>query len=87
MRAAAELAGLEEGDYGKKLIEIKLSPTEQLVLDFLALSQSMGIDLGSLATRPSALESFANRLQELLAGLSQFNDPKGVYSHCFCEID
>jgi len=86
VRAAAELAGLEEGDYGKKLIEIKLSPTERLVLDFLALSQSMGIDVGSLVTGPSALESFAGRLQKLLAGLTQFNDPKGVYSHCFCEI-
>jgi len=31
IRAAAELAGLDEGDYGQKLIETKLSPTEQMV--------------------------------------------------------
>jgi len=87
IRAAAELAGLTEGDYGHKLIETKLSPTEQMVLDFLSLSQRTGFDVATLVTAPSALETFAGRLQELLAGLSLFNDPKGVYSHCFCEID
>lgn len=87
VRAAAELAGLGEGEYGQKLIETALSPTEQMVLDFLALSQSIGFDVNTLVTGPSALESFASRLQELLAGLADFNDPKGIYSHCFCEID
>jgi len=87
IRAAAELAGLEEGDYGQKLIETKLTPTEQMVLEFFALTTRTGFDFASLANGPSALESFASRLEALLAGLSQFNDPKGVYSHCFCEID
>jgi protease-4 len=87
IRAAAELAGLDEGDYGQKLIETKLSPTEQIVLEFFALTERTGFDAGALVTGPSALESFANRLEALLSGLSQFNDPKGVYAHCFCEID
>ena len=87
IRIAAELAELEEGSYGKKLIETKLSATEQMVLDFLAISNGMGIELDSLVKGPGALESFANSLQKMLAGLSQFNDPKGVYSHCFCEIN
>jgi len=87
IRAAAELAGLDEGDYGQKLIETKLSPTEQMVLEFFALTERTGFDAGAFVTGPSALESFANRLEALLSGLSQFNDPKGVYAHCFCEID
>jgi protease-4 len=87
IRAAAQLAGLDEGDYGQKLIETKLSPTEQMVLEFLALTERTGFDAGALVTGPSALESFANRLEALLSGLSQFNDPKGVYAHCFCELD
>ncbi len=85
--AAADLASLAEGDYGQKFIETRMSPTEQMVLDFFALSKRAGVDISSLTRGPGALESFANRLQELLAGLSQFNDPKGVYSHCFCEIE
>jgi protease-4 len=87
IRVAAELAGLEDDAYGQKLIEIDLSPTEQMILDFLAVSKSGGLDMAALLRGPSALESFANKLQQVLAGLSQFNDPKGVYSHCFCEID
>lgn len=87
IRAAAQLAGLEEGDYGQKLIETQLTPTEQMVLEFFALTTRTGFDVEALVNGPSALESFASRLEALLAGLSQFNDPKGVYSHCFCEID
>jgi protease IV len=87
IRAAAQLAGLEEGEYGQKLIETKLSPTEQIILEFFALTERSGFDVGVLVNRPSALESFANRLEALLSGLSQFNDPKGVYAHCFCELD
>ncbi len=87
VRLAAELAGLEEGEYGQKLIEVSLSPTQQLVMDFLAVAKNTGFDVAALIHGPSALESFANRLQGLLASLTDFNDPKGIYSHCFCEIN
>ena len=87
IRVAAELGGLEEGEYGQKLLETQLSPTEQMVLDFLALSRSTGFDVTALVRGPDTLETLANNLQELLAGLVQFDDPKGIYSHCFCEID
>ena len=87
IRAAAELAELEEGEYGKKQIKIELSPSEQMVLDFLALAKGVGIDPASLVGKPTIIQSFANRLQKLLAQVTQFNDPKGVYLHCFCEID
>ncbi|MCH7830703.1 MAG: signal peptide peptidase SppA [Proteobacteria bacterium] len=87
IRVAAELAGLNDGEYGTKTIDIKLSPTEQMVLDLLAFAQKAGLDAGSLIDKPTALESFATRLQKLIAGVTQFNDRKGVYSHCFCEID
>jgi len=69
------------------LIEIGLSPTEQMVLDFLALSKSIGFDLSKLAREPGVLENFANNMQRLLTGISRFNDPKGIYSHCLCEMD
>jgi len=87
VRIAAELAGLEEGEYGQKLIEVNLSPTQELVMEFLAITKRAGFDVATLVGAPTALESFANSLQRLLAGLSQFNDPKGLYSHCFCEIE
>ena len=81
---AAELAGLEH--YGQKLIETEMSPMEQLILDLLTLFGSFGVDPGAFASAPSPLEQFANRLQALLSEVSQFNDPLGMYSYCFCEI-
>jgi protease-4 len=81
---AAELAGLES--YGEKLIEIQMSPTEQMILDLLAVFRGVGIDPQAFSRPPSALEKFANRFQALMAQVSKFNDPKGVYSYCFCDI-
>jgi protease-4 len=85
--AAAELAGLAEGEYGQKLIERQLSPTEQMLLDFLSVFRITVLDPTVFVDAPSPLEIFANRLQELIAHVSRFNDPKGVYSHCFCEME
>jgi len=85
--AAAELAGLEEGEYGQKLIERRLSPTEQMILDFLSVFGVTGLDPAVLVDAPTPIEIFTNRMQELIAHASQFNDPKGIYSHCFCEME
>ena len=85
--AAGELAGLEEGDYGQKLIERRLTPTEQMILDMLSIFRVTGLDPAILVDAPTRVEVFANQLQKLLAHASRFNDPKGVYSHCLCEME
>ncbi len=85
LAAAAELAGLEE--YGQKLIEPRLSPTEQMILDLLSVVRHSGLDPSAFVTAPTPIAVFANRLQELLAAVTRFNDPKGIYAHCFCRID
>ncbi len=81
---AAELAGLER--YGEKLIEIEMSPTEQLLLDLLSIVRGVGIDPQVFTSPPSMVEVFANRFEELLARVARFNDPMGRYTYCFCEI-
>jgi protease-4 len=82
--AAAELAGLEH--YGQKLIETEMSPTEQLILDLLTLFGSFGIEPQAFASAPTPIEQFASRFAALVSEVSQFNDPLGVYSYCFCEV-
>ncbi len=84
---AAGLVGLEEGTYSRKTIEPELSPTQQMIVDFLTIAKTAGIDPGSFVSEPAPVAVFANQLQKLLAGVTKFNDPRGVYSHCFCEID
>lgn len=83
--AAAELAGLD--DYGRKLVEPRLSPTEQMILDLMNVVKSTGLDPAAFVTAPTPIATFAGRLQELLSVATRFNDPKGVYVHCFCRVD
>lgn len=85
--AAAELAGLEEGAYGRKIIQKQLSPTEQMILDLLSVFRLAGFDPADVAPEPGPIEVFAGQLQTLLEQATRFNDPRGVYSHCFCEIN
>ena len=87
IRAAADLAGLADGQYGQKRIEAQLSPTEQMILDLLAVAKGSGFEISKLVDRPNAYQTLANGLQRLLSGLTKFNDPRGIYSHCFCALD
>lgn len=85
--AAAELADLEAGSYGQIIIEKELTPGEQLAVDFLTTVKWLGIDPNTFIPKPAAS---MQRLVDIVAALSplmRFNDPKGVYSHCFCEIE
>ena len=84
---AAELVDIPEGDYGRKPITIELSPTEQMIVDMLGTAKSLGLQLGFLRPEPSALQKLAGRLEALLAPLTEFDDPKGVYAHCLCSFE
>ena len=84
---AAELAGIADTQFGRKIIEQKLSPTQQMIVDMLTVARHGGIDPAALARAPTPIATFANQLQKMLAGVLKFNDPRGVYSHCFCDID
>ena len=87
IRVAADLADLGGGDYGSFEIAPQLSPTEQMVIDFLSVVKLTGLEPSAFARSPSSLEKFASRLDKALSQVTQFNDPKGAYSHCFCEIE
>jgi len=87
IEVAAELANLEEGKYGRKLIEIQLTPTEQMIVDILGGARALGIDPAVLANPPTPIETFADHLQAVLASVMKFNDPAGAYAYCFCEIE
>ena len=83
---AAEIAGLEEGDYGRKDIRLELSATEQLIVDLLGTVKSLGLDVSGLRSTPSSLEKIAGRFEDAVSPLLGFDDPKGVYAHCFCDF-
>ncbi len=86
--AAAELANLDAGAFGRKMFEKELTPGEQLALDFLSTAMWLGIDPQSLASRPAkSVQDLVKIVENALVPVMRFNDPKGVYSHCFCAFE
>jgi protease-4 len=84
--AAAELAALDDGDYGVKTIEQRLSPTEQMIIDLLGAVQIFGVDLGGFGRDSSMIDEIVATVADKAGPLLRFNDPKGVYAHCFCDF-
>lgn len=84
---AAELANLDAGTYGQKVIGEELTPGEQLAVDFFGTAKWLGIEPKTLIRRPAASMQRLTNIVNALSPLTRFNDPMGVYSHCFCEIE
>lgn len=85
--AAAEAAGLEAGSYGSYVVTEPLSPTEQLIVDMLGGAKALGIDPGVFVNEPRTLEKLALQFEAMVDPMLRFNDPKGVYAHCFCAFE
>jgi protease-4 len=85
--AAADLAGLADEEFGIKNIEQELSPTEQLIVDLLSAAATAGIDLSGLASRSLIVDEITQQVSTSTSSLLRFNDPKGIYSHCLCDVD
>ena len=86
VKAAAALAGLQEGQFGTITIEDELSPSEQMIVDVLGVAARIGIDLSSWLRTPDFVNRIARRIDETTSGLLRFNDPKGMYTHCLCDV-
>ncbi|MEX0706613.1 MAG: signal peptide peptidase SppA [Woeseia sp.] len=84
IEVAADLAGLEVDDYGLIYYEEDLSPFETLVLQFMGGARSLGLDIGP---RPSSVDRLVAFTERALTSVLRFNDPRGIYAHCFCVFD
>ncbi len=85
--AAAELASLGTDEYGQKYFEQELSPGEQLALDLMAGVNTLGLDVAVFRRTPTTLDRLAGAVEESLSPLVRFNDPRGIYAHCFCDFN
>lgn len=85
--AAAELAGLDADGYGIAYLEQELDATEQLIVDLLSSATRIGVSPELFRPRSGGkLLELASMLDDSLLNLSRFNDPKGIYAHCFCSV-
>jgi protease-4 len=85
--AAAELADLEDGTYGRKYYEQELSTAEQLAVEFLSSARARSIIAGATERQATSIDKLRIMLEQALAPMMLFNDPKGSYAHCFCVFE
>lgn len=86
IRSAAALAGLEEGEYGVRHIETKLSTFDQFLMN---LMEGAGAEALSAATRQGhpLIAELEGQIGRTLERIGAFNDPHGAYLLCtWCEV-
>jgi protease IV len=84
---AAELAGLPPGEYGQKYFEKELTPTEAFLLQLMGGARWAGFEADTPFGQRSSVERLADVLVARLSPLLRFNDPNGIYAHCFCMFE
>ena len=87
VEAAAELAELAEGEYGRKYYKKELSAAEQLAVDILSSAQAKSIVADAGNRQLTKMDELRRVLEQALAPMMLFNDPKGSYAHCFCVFE
>ena len=83
--SAAELAGLEEGDYAVEYVERDLGFSDRLALGLVSLVGPL-IDSTQIGPRLSpAFERLLDAAQEPFRWFDSLNDPRNLYAYCFCD--
>ncbi len=80
--AAAEIADLGD-DFEVRYIEREVSPFEKFLLDMTKIAKVAGVEF-TAPRRASA--TLLDKLDRLVQDVARFNDPRGIYSLCFCEM-
>jgi len=85
--SAASLAGLPQDAYGVTYVKREMSFAERLLMSYARLLSQL---LGFAEVRESKVINLLQQLQgsveTTLGPLADWNDPRGIYYHCLCEI-
>ncbi len=84
--SAALLAGLEEDAYSIEYFEPPLNFFDRFLLNMMRMASPAIAALGYEAHMPRALAVLLEAASEPLAFVEQFNDPRGIYAYCFCDV-
>jgi protease-4 len=85
--SAASMAGLVEGEYDTVYIERELTMAEKVLLQYARL---LGMLFAQGDSEPDGvariLRNLLTSFESELNALRVWNDPRGLYLHCMCEI-
>ena len=83
IKAAAERAKLG-GKYEVRYLDPELTWQQSLAMEFRSRAATLAAQLGFADPRPDLLQRVLDPLERELARWARFNDPKNLYSYCFC---
>jgi protease-4 len=86
IESAAELAGLAPESYSIDQLNPELGWAEQMALNLIKAGSPAISALGISTRIPPSLKRLLDVASEPLAFLEQLNDPRGIYSYCFCDV-
>jgi len=86
IESAAGLAGLEPNSYSIDELNPELGWAERLALEMVSVGAPVFSALGVETILPESLERILAVASEPLAFYEEFNDPRGVYAYCFCDL-
>jgi protease IV len=84
--SAAELAGLEEGNYHIGYIEPQLDFAERFALELVQISAPLVESFTRALQWPDSMSALLETAREPLEFLSTLNDPRSLYAYCFCDV-
>jgi protease IV len=86
VKAAATLAKLGEGRYSVEYVEPDLSFSERLAMSFATEAIPLADKAFGLPKWSAAVAQAVEAALEPLAFIARWNDPRGVYAYCLCDV-
>jgi protease IV len=86
IRSAAELAGLEEGRYRIEPFTPRLGFAERLAMEMVKVGSPLISALQLDFPLSGSLKALLDATREPLEFARRFNDPRGIYAYCFCDV-
>lgn len=88
VKAAAQKAGLEEGDYGVRHVQEQLDPFENFIVSVLEQAQVRGMVPDSMGQTVPVVADIQGRFMTAMEELQWLKDPKGAYAICMhCKVN
>ena len=81
------LTNLSETEYGLIYLQQEISPTESLAISFLNTLHSLDITFLKPSSMSPAFDYLNSQIEQFMLPWMRFNDPKGMYAYCFCELN
>jgi protease-4 len=84
--SAADMAGLKAGDYRVDYVQPRLTFAQRFALQVIQTAAPLIEKAAGEPLLPRSVEKLIERAEQPLDVLARWNDPRGIYAYCFCDV-